>query len=108
MPARAGEEPLKKGEKCHQVLCRIGGHKPGGEGGEDDLTPMKEGRRNDCERIRGKREGWLEGDREREKEREGGGDLSMEIGLRRSRRNFWLSCEGFVRVICRATTSGNV
>ena len=23
MPARAGEKPLKKGEKCHQVLCRI-------------------------------------------------------------------------------------
>lgn len=53
MPARAGEEPLKKGEKCHQVLCRIGGHGPG-EGGEGDLTPMKEGRRNDRERIRGR------------------------------------------------------
>lgn len=100
MPARAGEEPLKKGEKCHQVLCRIGGPRDR-EGGEEDLTPMKEGRRNDRERIRGRGGG-------REGGREGGGDLSMEIGLRRSRRNFWLSCEGFVRVICRATTSGNV
>jgi len=71
---------------------------------------MKEGRRNDRERIRGKGRGGYKRERERERERERGkeGDLSMEIGLRRSRRSFWLSCEGFVRVICRATTSGNV
>lgn len=73
--------------------------------------PMKEGRRNDRERIRdretrGKRGGG--GGREERSRGLREGDLSMEIGLRRSRRNFWLSCEGFVRVICRATTSGNV
>jgi len=32
MPARAGEEPLKKGEKCHQVLRRIGGPGSGRRG----------------------------------------------------------------------------
>lgn len=68
--------------------------------GKRYLMPMKEGRRKDREKIRDQAEGKGEG--------EGEEDLSMEIGLRRSRRNFWLSCEGFVRVICRATTSGNV
>lgn len=55
-----------------------------GKVGKEDLTPMKEGRRNDRERIRAK--GGGKGDA-REIEREGRrGDLSMEIGLRRSRR----------------------
>lgn len=77
MLARAREEPLKKGEKCHQVLCRIGGRgweKEGG--GEEDLTPMKEGRRNDRERIRGKGEGVVRGKRERKRDREGGRSLN--------------------------------
>lgn len=40
-PARAGETPLKKGEKCHQVLCRIEGM----EGSESQRGPNADERR---------------------------------------------------------------
>lgn len=52
MSARAREVPLRKGEKCHQVLCR--GERGGGtrhDGVERrDPTPMKEDGRNDRKR----------------------------------------------------------
>lgn len=40
-PARAGEMPFKKGEKCHQVLCRIEGM----EGSESQRGPNADERR---------------------------------------------------------------
>lgn len=72
MPARAGEEPLKKGEKCHQVLCRIRGH--GREGG--GRSPNADERRKTKWSWEDKREAG--GTREIERGKEG--DLSMEIG----------------------------
>lgn len=116
LPARASKLLLKKGEKCHQVLCRGCGaterrknvewvEKKRRKEGKGEEGRARQSRRTNEE---ANSEWWKRDDGRRQTmETESGrslnGDRSHE-----DRRSFWLSREGFVRVICRATTSGNV